>query len=145
MSKVITVTKVAEFIANGQTIAGTTIGISTWPEEIAIAIDNRFLSTGHSKNLPVMDGSRADDWTGRGTHHLGYEGLTKRLICAHTGSAPRMAKPVKVIMTLTVEAGIFSGIPQGGLDFIAAVNHEAVIDHPQRSIFMTAAAWITPF
>ena len=95
MSKVISATKAAELIADGQTIAGTTIGISTWPEEIVIAIKNRFLSTGHPKNLTVMHGSGAGDWTGRGTHHLGYEGLTKRLICAHTGSAPRMAKLVE--------------------------------------------------
>jgi propionate CoA-transferase len=91
MSKVISAAIAAELIRDGQTIAGTTIGISTWPEEIVIAIKNRFLETGHPKNLTVVHGSGAGDWTGRGTHHLGYEGLTKRLICAHTGSAPRMA------------------------------------------------------
>jgi propionate CoA-transferase len=95
MSKVITATKAAELIRDGQTIAGTTIGISTWPEEIVIAIKERFLATGHPKNITVVHGSGSGDWTGRGTHHLGYEGLTKRLICAHTGSAPRMAKLVE--------------------------------------------------
>jgi propionate CoA-transferase len=95
MSKVISAAMAAELIRDGQTIAGTTIGISTWPEEIVIAIKERFLKTGCPKNLTVMHGSGAGDWTGRGTHHLGYEGLTKRLICAHTGSAPRMAKLVE--------------------------------------------------
>lgn len=95
MSKVITAAQAAELIGDGQTIAGTTIGISTWPEEIVIAIKERFLQTGHPKNITVVHGSGAGDWAGRGTHHLGYEGLTKRLICAHTGSAPRMAKLVE--------------------------------------------------
>lgn len=95
MSKVISAAQAAELIRDGQTIAGTTIGISTWPEEIVIAIKERFLETGHPKNITVVHGSGAGDWTGRGTHHLGYEGLTKRLICAHTGSAPRMAKLVE--------------------------------------------------
>lgn len=95
MSKVISAAKAAELIRDGQTIAGTTIGISTWPEEIVIAIKNRFLETGHPQNLTVVHGSGAGDWTGRGTHHLGYEGLTRRLICAHTGSAPRMARLVE--------------------------------------------------
>jgi propionate CoA-transferase len=95
MSKVITAAEAAALIGDGQTIAGTTIGISTWPEEIVIAIKERFLATGHPENITVVHGSGAGDWTGRGTHHLGYEGLTKRLICAHTGSAPRMAKLVE--------------------------------------------------
>ena len=96
MSKVISAEKAAELIRDGQTIAGTTIGISTWPEEIVIAIKERFLKTGHPRNITVMHGSGSGDWTGdRGTAHLGYEGLTRRLICAHTGSAPRMARLVE--------------------------------------------------
>jgi propionate CoA-transferase len=95
MSKVISAARAAELIKDGQTIAGTTIGISTWPEEIVIAIKDRFLETGHPKNITVLHGSGSGDWSGRGTHHLGYEGLTKRLICAHTGSAPRMARLVE--------------------------------------------------
>jgi propionate CoA-transferase len=37
---------------------------------------------------------------------------------------------VSDMMTLTVEAGVFGGVPQSGLDFGASLNCEAIIDHP---------------
>jgi propionate CoA-transferase len=96
MAKVISAARAAELIKDGQTIAGTTMGLSTWPEEIVIAIEERFLATGHPENITVVHGSGCGDWKDRGTHHLGHRGLTRRLICAHTGSAPRMAKLVEM-------------------------------------------------
>jgi propionate CoA-transferase len=36
---------------------------------------------------------------------------------------------VSDLVTLTVDPGVFGGVPQSGLDFGGSVNHQAVIDH----------------
>ncbi|HJV44873.1 MAG TPA: acyl CoA:acetate/3-ketoacid CoA transferase [Bacillota bacterium] len=96
MSKMITAKQAAELIGDGYTVGASTVGLAGWAEEVAMAIEERYLTTGHPKNITLVHASASGDRVTRtkGTHHLGYEGLVKRLICGHTGQAPRMAELV---------------------------------------------------
>jgi propionate CoA-transferase len=42
----------------------------------------------------------------------------------------------KDLLTLTVDPGVFGGIPLSGLDFGAALNFSAMIDHPNQFDFI---------
>jgi propionate CoA-transferase len=90
MSKVITAQKAAMLIQDGVTIGASTQGMAGWAEEIAIAIEERFLETGHPKNITLIHSCTCGDYKKRGTTHLGHEGLTKRLICGHTLTSANM-------------------------------------------------------
>lgn len=109
MSKVISADRAAALIQDGDTVAWTTIGMSFFPEEIAIALEKRFLETGSPRNItPVHDCGCGDSKT-RGMAHLAHEGLVKRLISGHTGQAPAMGK---LINDQKIEAYL---LPQGVL------------------------------
>jgi propionate CoA-transferase len=95
MSKIISADKAAELIQDGVTLGSCLMGLAGWPEEIAKAIEKRFLETGHPKDLTVISSSGAGDSKERGVTRLGYEGLTKRWIAGHMGQAPKMKQLVQ--------------------------------------------------
>jgi len=52
---------------------------------------------------------------------------------------------IQDLVTLAIDPGVFGGVPQGGLDFGAAVNHQAVIDHAAAFDFINGGGLDTVF
>lgn len=94
MSKLITTEQAAALIKDGATVAATGFGLAGWAEEVAQAIEKRFLETGQPRNITFMHASAIGDWKERGTTRLGKEGLVKRWIGAHIGSSANMSRLV---------------------------------------------------
>jgi propionate CoA-transferase len=94
MSKVITAEKAASLIKDGATLGASAITLAGWPEEIAIAIEKRFLETGKPEGLMVVHASGIGDWKTRGMQHFAHEGLVRRWMGGHTGLAPDFARMI---------------------------------------------------
>lgn len=94
MSKIISVDRAATLIPNGATVGVVGFAMMGWAEEVAEAIEKRFLATGEPKNITVIHGCAIGDWKLRGLGRLGHVGLTKRYIGAIVGASPNMAKLV---------------------------------------------------
>ena len=96
MHQIITAKHAAELIADNCTVAAATQGLAGWPQEIGLAIGERFLQTGHPKGITLVHSSACGDHQDSlvGTGCVAYEGLVRRLICAHTGTALRMSRLV---------------------------------------------------
>jgi propionate CoA-transferase len=62
LSKVITAQQAAGLIKDNVTLGIATIGLTGWPDEIAEAIQNRFLETGHPRDMFLVQGCSAGDW-----------------------------------------------------------------------------------
>jgi propionate CoA-transferase len=95
MSKVITAEQAAALIGDGVTIGASTQGMSGWAEEVAIAIEKRFLESGHPRDITLVHSCTCGDYKQRGTTHLGHEGLTRRLVCGHTLTSPNMIRLIE--------------------------------------------------
>ena len=95
VSKVKTADELAFLVADGATVAVCGMGLAGWNEEMALAIEKRFLETGHPRNITFFQNGGMGDWTiNRGPTHFGHVGLVKRWIGAHIGSNPTMSKLV---------------------------------------------------
>lgn len=107
MSKIRTADEVAGLIKDQSTIGFSIMGLAGWPEEVAQAIERRFLDTGAPRNLTVISSSGPGDNRERGLTRLGYEGLVKKWIAGHMGQAPKLRK--------LVENNVIEGynLPQG--------------------------------
>ncbi|MHC1745952.1 MAG: acyl CoA:acetate/3-ketoacid CoA transferase [Negativicutes bacterium] len=102
--------EVGNLIQDGATIYTCGFGLAGYPDEIAMAIKESFLTTGHPNNLSVYYAAGIGNTKDRGIHHFAQEGLLKRVVGGHFGvGGPDINR---LIMENKIEAYNF---PQGVL------------------------------
>ena len=90
MAKIISREEVAQLFFDGCCVVGVSFGSEGWPEEIGLAVEKRFLETGHPAGITAIHaaGNRAANcWA--------HEGLIALDISSHESTTPKIAKLIE--------------------------------------------------
>ncbi|MEK6263174.1 MAG: acyl CoA:acetate/3-ketoacid CoA transferase [Clostridium sp.] len=107
--KFLTAAEAVKRIDSGNCIATSGFVGNAVPEELEIALENRFTQTSEPRNLTLVYAAGQGDGKERGLNHLGHEGLLKRVIGGHWNLVPKIQK---LAMENLIEAYC---LPQGAI------------------------------
>ena len=89
-NKVITAGAAARVVLDGDTVATSGFVGVGFAEELAIALEQRFLQTGSPNGLTLVYAAGQGDGQSKGLNHFAHEGLVRRVIGGHWGLAPAL-------------------------------------------------------
>ena len=92
LRKVIPAHDAVALIRDGDVLATSGYGGNGTPDQLMVALEERFLEEGHPRDLTLIYAGGQGDGKDKGLNHLGHEGLLKRVIGGHYGLIPKIEK-----------------------------------------------------
>ena len=90
--KVVTAAEAVRLVHDGDTVAtGGFVGVG-FAENLAVALEQRFVETGAPRHLTLVYAAGQGDGATRGLNHFGHEGLVARVIGGHWGLVPALQR-----------------------------------------------------
>ena len=91
-SKIVSAREAVAHVKDGDTVATAGFVSIGFAENLAVALEERFLETGTPRQISLVYAAGQGDGKTRGLNHLGHDGLVKRVIGGHWGLAPMLQK-----------------------------------------------------
>ena len=95
MTKFVTAQEAVQVIQNEMTVAVGGFNGFGAPDELILALRDRFLETGSPRDLTLMKSVSVGDRGERGVNQIALEGLIRTVITSHVGLEPAMAKLIE--------------------------------------------------
>ena len=91
-NKIVSADEAVAVIQDGDTIVVQGfVGIGV-PDELILALERRFLTTGHPRGLTLLFAAAPGDGKELGINRLAHDGLFKRVIGSHYALVPKLAR-----------------------------------------------------
>jgi propionate CoA-transferase len=90
--KIISAEDAARVVMDGDTVATSGFVGVGFPEELAVALERRFVENSSPKDLTLVYAAGQGDGKNRGLNHFTAEGMVKRVVGGHWGLVPGLGK-----------------------------------------------------
>ena len=89
-NKIVSAAEAIAIVRDGDTIAFSGFVGTGTPDELIVALEKRFLETGHPRDLTLVFAAAPGDGKDKGLNRLAHEGLVKRVVGGHWSLVPKL-------------------------------------------------------